>query len=624
MALNDDPLDRRLAVILAADVAAYSRLVAEDEEGAIRALRERRRILDAAIAAHGGRIANTAGDSVIAEFSSAVAAVTAALLAQEELATANAPLPPERRVVFRIGINLGEVIAQGQDLLGDGVNVAARIQQESTPGSVWLSAKVHDEVRGRIQAQLTARGERRMKNLPEPMALFEASLGAPLAVPPAPTRWRVSAPLWIALGLSAAIGGGVLWWKFGPATPVAVIATAPPALAPAARATIAVLAFVNLSGDPTQDYFSAGITEDLIAALGRFPSLHVLARSALPVPSIQTPSAPELGRQLGARYLVEGSVRRGVERVRATVRLSEASDGRVLWSGQFDEEMKDVFAVQDQIARNVAGALASNVQRVEQLRALAKPTENLDAYDAVLRARAGLERQTRAANREARQGFERAIELDPRYAAAHAGLSRAMHLMAAFGWTEFPEDALARAEEHGQQALALDPSSVEALNALSAVYTRTGRYDRARDASTRAVALNPSDAEAWHHLGDAQTWSGDFSAALLAFENALRLDPNPTAEFWLAQGFAHYQLKQHPLAIRALERGLAQFPNYVSLNILLAAAYAQANRQDEALQQAQLVRRAMPGFDPERFGTRFRDLVHQGYVVDGLARAGLR
>ncbi len=622
MALNDDPLERRLAVILAADVAAYSRLVAEDEEGAIRALRERRRILDAAIAAHGGRIANTAGDSVIAEFSSAVAAVTAALLAQEQLATANAALPPERRVVFRNGINLGEVIAQGQDLLGDGVNVAARIQQESTPGSVWLSAKVHDEIRGRIQAQLTARGERRMKNLPEPIALFEASLGAPPAMPP--TRWRVSAPLLIALGLSVAIGGGVLWWKLGPAAPVAAIAPAPAAAESAARATIAVLPFVNLSGDAAQDYFSAGITEDLIAALGRFTSLHVLARAALPTANAQTPSAAELGRQLGARYIVEGSVRRGAERVRATVRLSEAPDGRVLWSGQFDEEMKDVFAVQDQIARNVAGALASTVQRVEQLRALARPTENLDAYDAVLRARAGLDRQTRAANREARQGFERAIELDPRYAAAHAGLSRALHLMAAFGWTEFPEDTLARAEEHGQQALALDPSSVDALNALSAVYTRTGRYDRARDAGTRAVALNPSDAEAWHHLGDAQTWSGDFPAALLAFETALRLNPNPTAEFWLAQGFAYYQLKQHPLAIRALERGLTQWPNYVSLNTLLAAAYAQANRQDEALQQAQLVRRAMPGFDPERFGTRFRDPAHQGYVVDGLARAGLR
>ena len=604
-------------MILAADVAAYSRLIAADEEAAIRALRARRRILDAAIAAQGGRIANTAGDSVIAEFTSAVAAVSAALAAQQELAAMNAPLPAEQRMVFRIGINLGEVVAQGQDLLGDGVNVAARIQQESVPGSVWISAKVHDEIRGRIAAQLTALGERRKKNLVEPIALFEASLGARTA--PA-KRSRLVAPVLIviALGTAATAAGALLWWRLTPTDPVT--------LAPAnvARATIAVLPFANLSGDATQEYFSAGITEELIAALGRFTALHVLARQAMPALKDPTAKAAELGRQLGARYIVEGSVRRGGDRVRATARLSEASDGRVLWSGQFDEELKEVFAVQDMIARNIAGALATNVQRVEQQRALAKPTENLDAYDAVLRARAGLDRQTRAANREAREMFERAIALDPRYAAAHAGLARALHLMTAFGWTEFPQDALTQAEDHGQQALTLDPSSVEALNALSAVYTRTARYDRAHDASARAVALNPSDAEAWQYLAEARTWSGEFAAALPAFERALTLNPNPTAEFWLALGFAHYQLKQQPLAIRALERGLTQWPHYVSLNVLLAAAYAEANRQDEALQQAQTVRRLMPGFDPAQFGSRFRDPGHHRYVVEGLARAGLR
>ncbi len=595
--------------------------MAEDEEGAIRALRARRLILDAAIAAQGGRIANTAGDSVIAEFSSAVAAVTAALAAQQELAAANAALPAERRVVFRIGINLGEVIAQGRDLLGDGVNVAARIQQECTPGAVWISAKVHDEIRGRIQAQLTARGERRMKNLPEAIMLYEASLGAPIA---AAQRPRLSAPLLIILALGAAIGGGALWWQFGPVTPIAPTAPVPPAQESLAGATIAVLPFANLSGDATQDYFSAGVTEDLIAALGRFTSLHVLARRAVPALEGKTPTAIELGRLLGARYIVEGSVRRGGDRVRATIRLVEAPDGRVLWSGQFDEEMKEVFAVQDRIARNVAGALASNVQRVEQLRALAKPTENLDAYDAVLRARAELDRHTRAANREARRLFERAIELDPRYAAAYAGLARALHQMAAFGWTEFPEDAVTRSEQHGQQALALDPSSVEALNMLSAVYTRTSRYDRARDASERAVALNPSDAEGWYYLAATRTWSGEFAAALTAFEHALRLNPNPIADFWLVKGFAHYQLKQHLLAIRALERGLTQWPQYVFSNALLAAAFAEANRQDEALQQAQIVRRLIPGFDPNQFGSRFLDPNHHRYVVEGMARAGLR
>jgi TolB-like protein/Tfp pilus assembly protein PilF len=400
---------------------------------------------------------------------------------------------------------------------------------------------------------------------------------------------------------------------------------APPAseLAPQEKPTVAVLPFANQSGDSANDYFSDGITEDIINALGHFSPLTVMAYNAtLPYKGKAAPPA-EVGRALGVRYLVEGSVRRAADRVRVSIRLTDADRGILLWSENFDEQLKDVFTVQDAITRRVAGILASNVTLLEEQRALATPAGNLDAYDLVLRGRAELRRTTRASNREARQHFERALELDPNYAAAHAGLGLAYYDMVVLGWTEFSDDMLARAEELARRALSIDPESVEAHRLLSRVHNVLLQYAPAVLEIDRALALNPSDAESHSQRGSILLWTGRLEEAIAAFETAFLLNPGLSANSALDLGLAYYTAHRHDDAVRFLEREALRHPDFVFIPVVLAAAYAQLGRSADTQRMAETVRRRLPVFDPQTFGSRFQNRAHHDYLIDGLRKAGL-
>ncbi len=336
--------------------------------------------------------------------------------------------------------------------------------------------------------------------------------------------------------LTVAVGAGGAWLYDRLSPPSATVGLSPTAgEAPApplpslssTRASVAVLPFINQSGDASQDYFSDGLTEDVIAALGRFPSLTVMSRSAVfPYKGRNIPPA-EIGRELGVRYLVEGSVRRDGERIRINAQLSDAAKGELLWSKQYDGDLRDVFAVQDTITRSVGGALAVNLTRVEQQRALAKPTDDLDAYDLVLRGRERLWIDTRASNREARRLFERAIEMDPRYATAYAWLGRAYIEIAEAGWTEDPGEAVDRAFELARKALSLNPDDVEGLSVMGSAHTIRGEYDLALAASDRLLVINPSDADGMFGRLTVLLWLGRIDEAVATGEEAFRLNPNP-------------------------------------------------------------------------------------------------
>ena len=437
---------------------------------------------------------------MLADFPSVVEALTCAVDIQRALRERNAALPPEHRLEFRIGINLGDVIVDGEDIYGDGVNVAARLQQLAEPGGILVSRTVHNHVRGKLDLAFEPLGEHQVKNIPEPVAVFRVRLDGsrPSAPEPSkrpPTRakrvWLATAVLLLLAGAAIALWfarGGLIGEHREERAKVAdpMVATAP---------VVAVLPFANQSGDPGQEYFSDGITEDLIAALGRFSSLRVVGRGTTFAYKGQAADPTRIGRELGARYVVEGSVRRAGDRVRVSVQLTDARGGLHLWSERYEQDVADVFAVQDAIVQRLVGVLAVKVTRVEQERASAKPPADLAAYDYVLRGRERLARRTRAANAEARELFRRAIELDPRYAAAHVGLGRAYMDATLFGWTEWPTRALESAKELARKAVDLDDGEAGGHALLSIVHGYERRWDLAEAEIDRAVELNPGDPE---------------------------------------------------------------------------------------------------------------------------------
>jgi class 3 adenylate cyclase/TolB-like protein len=483
-ALLDNPPDpsgelpsrkRKLAAILHADVVGFSRLMGGDEAGTHRALGELRRCVDPLITAHGGRIVGTAGDSLLADFSSVVDALSCAVEMQRAARAINDPIPPERRLELRIGLNLGDVIVDGDDIFGDGVNIAARLEALAQPGTVCISQTVYDQVRNKLALNYRPLGSHRVKNIADPVRAY--AVGVPAAGPRTRKRWQL---LFAAAGAGMLVVAGLVAWALyadegrqlvglGAAPkPVDVSSLATPARL-AGRPSVAVLPFENLSGDLSQDFFSNGIAEDILTALGRFSNLLVIAKPASFQFKGQNLAPAEIGRQLDARYLLSGSVRRAGDRVRVNAELSEAATGRNVWSQSYDAEVKDIFGVQEDIARRVVGAAAMKLTRFERERALGKPTTNLAAYEYVLRGREFMSHATRDGNREAQDMFQRAIELDPGYAAAHAGLGLSLVEAVASGWTEFIADDLGRAETLAQKALSLDLATTTAYRLLAEV-----------------------------------------------------------------------------------------------------------------------------------------------------------
>jgi TolB-like protein/class 3 adenylate cyclase/Tfp pilus assembly protein PilF len=625
---------RHLAAIVSADVIGYSRLMGRDESGTLAALKAlRRELVDPAIAAHGGRIVKTTGDGLLMEFSSVVEAVRCVIAVQRQTAQRNDGVPEDRRIVFRVGVNLGDIIIDDGDIFGDGVNIAARLQAVSPPGGMAVSDRVYEDVRDRVDERFVDGGEQALKNIARKVRIHhwtpfpDTARGAPPSLSP----WYATRRVHVLAAALLLLAAGAAGWLFlsPPSVPGASSTAAggpAPGTAPRTpvRTGIAVLPFVNLSGDAAQDYFSDGVTEDLIAALGRFPALAVSARSATFAYKGKIVRHTDIGRELNVRYIVEGSVRRAGPRVRVSAQLSDAAAGSLLWSHQYDEELRDVFALQDAVTRHIAGALAVNLGRIEQQRAAAKPTDNLDAYDLVLRGREKFRLTTRAGNRQARALFEQAIRLDPRYADAYAALARAFGEVATLGWAEDLNAVLELLLENAQKALALDPDNCEAISVMAFLHTTGGQYDLALAASDRALAINPSHAEIMLERAAVLVWLGRIDDAVSAAETALRVEPNPRAGPTFNVAMAYYQARRHADAIRLLERGVLRFPEFSFFYALLAASYGQLERSAEAATALAELRRRNPFFDLAASGTRFQNPEHRAYFIDGLVKAGLR
>ncbi len=602
---------RRLSAILAADVVGYSRHMQRDAQATVRALNERRAIFAERAAARGGRIVNAPGDSILAEFPSVIDAVESAVEIQKEIAARNAAVADaDQRMQFRIGINLGDVIVEDGALYGDGVNIAARLESLADYGGIALSASAYDQVRDKTPYRIVDRGTEQVKNIARPVRVYAVDMSA-IGVKRRRRAWPRRAALWSALVAVIAVAAFVLFPRME-------------RQAPQHAASIAVLPFANHSADPKREFFSDGLTEDIINALGRFSAIRVIAYNTVQAYKMRVAAPEQIMRELGVRYLVQGSVREAGGTLRINVELSDAAKGTLLWSERYDGPGREVFTMQDRIVGDIVGTLAVKLNAIEQQRAAMKPPESLEAYELVLRARELMRVVERAANREARALIAQAIKLSPNYAEAHAASAFAEFQRAVFGWVEDPAEALRRSEEAARRALTIDDpgANARARGILGNIHTVTGDYEAALADAERALQLNASDAVAHALRGGILLWTGKIEESIAASEAARRFDPRASPEGMFNLALAYYLAGRYRDAVQTAVAVEPQ-ARTVFLHAVHAAALAQLGDAEGARRAADEVRRGSPFFEVNNFGQRLLNPAHREKTVEGLVKAGL-
>jgi adenylate cyclase len=623
------PLERHLAAIVAADVVGYSRLMGADERGTLIALKaHRKHLIDPLIASHKGRIVKTTGDGLLLSFPSVVEAVSCAMAMQGGMAKRNQDIPAGDRLEFRIGVNIGDVIVEKHDVFGDGVNIAARLEQIAPPGGICMSEDVYRQVRGKLDIPIVDAGEQNLKNISNPVRVYriEPSVAAAAggAVTPAAEprrRWSPRAAVGAGMAVALILASGTwLALRDWPTTSRTAAPSKP--IAASAMPIIAVLPFANQTGDDSQDYFADGVTEEVINALGRFNTLRVIGRNAVLRYKKRPPTQEEISSELGASYLVGGSVRRSGRQVRIAAQLTESRVGTVMWNDRFDGELADIFEFQDTIARRIAGTLAANITLFEGRRSLDQPKPNANAFDLVLRARAIGHAASRTANRQFRELIAKAIELDPNYATARALLAEALYSQGVLGWTEFVDRDLVRGADEARKAIALASDEPDGYRALGRILLARAEYDQAQNALKRAIEINPSDANALAAWGTVQSFSGHIAEAIDSLQLALKLDPTLEPSYVFDLTVAYYLARQHEDALRTAERGLARYPDFPMFNAPAAAAAAQLGRKEQATGYVEALRRRLPVLDLEALGSRFKNPAYSEYLKEGLRLAG--
>ena len=574
-------VQRRLAAILSADVAGYSRLMGDDELATVRTLSEFRGVVAGIVASQHGRIVDMPGDNILAEFGSAVDAVEAALALQAELAARNAKLPEKRRMAFRVGVNLGDLVVEGDRIYGDGVNVAARVEALARPGGICVSAKVHDEVRRKLDLAFEDLGEHELKNIAGGVRVYRIVMDAPAAQAKSEANGRHAKP------------------------------------------SIIVLPFTNMSGAAEQDYFADGLTEDILTDLSRFRDLFVISRNTSFKYKGQAVDVKKVGRELGVRYVVEGSVRRAGNRVRVTVQLIDAESDHHVWAERYDRDLEDIFALQDEITTAIVATLPGRVEAAARGRAERKPTGNMAAYECVLEAKILHHRSNRGDNARAVGLIRRAIELDPQYAHAHAWHACILGQQWGYGWCEDRATTQTAIEQELDVALGLDENDSDVHRILAAVGVLRNDLDKAVYHQQRALALNPNDDLIVVQQGEVLTWLGQAEEGIEWIRKAMRLNPYHPERFWFHLARAQFVARRYAETIESLHHITA--PDGLH-HALLAASHAQLGNAAQVAAHAAEVLKRVPGFSarehcvPILHYRRESDLAHH---LESLAKAGL-
>ena len=623
---------RKLTAILSADVKGYSRLMGENEAETVRTLTSYRKIIAELIRQHRGRVIDSPGDNILAEFGSVVDAVQCSVAAQNEFKIRNAELPENRRMEFRIGVNLGDVIEEEGRIYGDGVNIAARLEALADPGGICISKTAFDQIESKLPLGYQFLGEQTVKNIAKPVGAYKV-LMEPRVLPvegkknaKEVTFWHRNPALAGAVALLVLIIGAAVWsfyWrapKIEPASKETMVLPLPD------KPSIAVLPFANMSDDPGQEFFGDGLAEEIINALAKLGQIFVIARNSSFTYKGKTVDVKQIGRELGVKYVMEGSVRRDAQRVRVTAQLIEAATGNHLFSERYDRDLKDIFATQDEITIAVVRAVRVNVTSGEQARITGMGTKNLDAYLKAIQANEQFNLFSRQGSVRAKEFAMEAIALDPRYAYPHAILANAHMLDAWFRFSESYEESMKRADDAAHTALALEKADPYVLSALANVYVMQRQYDKAIASAERALEISPGSARSQSTMATALVFACRFHEAIPFYEEAIRLDPYPPGLVFRLLGSAYSGIGRHDEALRVLQKALRLNHTDIFIHLGLAAAYVELGREEEARAEAREVLRLYPKFSLEYFAKvlTYKDQSFVEQRVDLLRKAGLK
>jgi TolB-like protein len=577
---------RKLTAILSADVEGYSRLMDNDEAATIRTLNDYRQAMSNLIEQHRGRVVDTTGDNLLAEFTSAVDAVNCAVEIQRELAERNNKLPNERKMKFRIGVHVGDVVEEEDRIYGDGVNIAARVEGLAEAGGICISGSVYDQIENKLDFEYTFLGKQKVKNIARPVHVYRVQIESNVAVPEANRTFE------------------------SPDKP-----------------SIAVLPFVNMSGDSEQEYFADGVTEDIITVLSKFRWFFVIARNSVFTYKNKPVDVKQVARDLGVRYVLEGSVRKAGNRVRITAQLIDASTGHHVWAERYDRQLEDIFAVQDEITQSIVTSVGPEFISAEMKRAQRKDVRSLDAWDYAMRASSHLSRYTHKDAIEAQRLLQKAIELDPMSTQAFCLLTLSHLLQEQFGWSESAAHSIKEAASAAQRAVALDDRDAWVHTALGLVDLVSKRYDNAIRRLERAIDLNPNLANAYGGLGQALSLAGEYEAAIKQINKAIRLSPrDPFIVIWLGHlGLAAFAEERYEDACEWGLKIIQENPHFPGGHRLLAASYGQLGRIKEAEAELKESFLLMPGMtaDDVRKQVPFKNASIMERYIEGLRKAGL-
>ncbi len=628
----EETFKRKLTAILSADVKGYSRLMREDEEGTIRTLREYREAVANVIKQHRGRVVDSPGDNILAEFSSVVDAVRCAVEVQKELEGRNAELPAKRRMEFRIGINLGDVVEEEERIYGDGVNVAARVEGLADGGGICVSGTAYDQIGKKLSLGYEYLGEQTVKNIEKPIRVYRVLMEPEAAGKvigeerPRPRRWR-----WAAVGggvvLIIVAGVLVIWNSYLPSPSVEPASMERMALPLPERPSIAVLPFENLSGDPEQEYIGDGITENIITGLSQIPDMFVIARNSVFTYKGKPVKIKQVSEELGVRYVLEGSVQKAGDRLRVTAQLIDALKGHHLWAERYDRELKDLFDLQDEITMKILTALEVKLTGGEMAR-MRRP-ESFEVWGHLVRGTYLLNLGTEEDLLQARKHYEQVTELDPDYAPAWTALAWTHMIEASWGWSESPAESFKRSLELAQKSSTLDPSQAELHNLMSTAYFIQGQYDKAIAEGERAVALRPNYSRSHLFMAQSLHYAGRPEEAIVHAKKAMRLEPYYPA-WWLSQLAGPYEMVgRYDEAIEIwkqfLERSLrGEYPP-IYAHERLVINYARLDRMEEARAHAAEILKIKPDYTVEfyRKTTPYKDQAYLESLVDLLRKAGL-
>ena len=581
--MAEERAKRKLTAILSADVKGYSRLMGEDEVGTVQLLKEYREIIAQFIKLHNGRVVDSPGDNLLTEFTSVVDATECAVKVQEKLNLVNSDLPENKRMEFRIGINIGDVIEDDERIYGDGVNIAARVEGLARGGGICVSGSVFDQIEGKMPLNYEYLGEQTVKNIKNPVRVYRINVKSEK----------------------------IFVFEREPELPD--------------KPSIAVLPFENMSGDPTKEYFSDGLTEEIITGLSKIPSLFVIARNSTFTYKGKPVKIQQVSRELGVKYVLEGSVRSAGERARITAQLIDGMTGQHLWAERYDRQMKDIFAIQDDITMEIMVAMQVKLIAGEDAFSGAKGTDNLEAYFLFLQAIVYFNEYSKDSNILSRKKLEQVIALEPDYAAAHAWLAGNYIVALWLSWDKSPQQSMAKAVEHTQRCFALDDSNAEAFSIAGVLYLVQRQWDKAIAAGERSVELSPNSADNYARFAITLKSVGRVDEALSTIEKAIRLNPM-TPEWYLHELATYYRLQgRYEEAIAILKKNLDRNPDYLMSRINLTASYSMAGKLDQARTEAKEVLRKIPDFSAEQFmkGFPYKNQEIINDFINNLCKAGL-